>query len=1350
MNVGLLCGEIADADMDSSEAIVAGQTLLPPTGWVSGRDSAPRSHFWYSVSGTVRSMKYRDPCINGSEADDRDDDTDDDAESEESRRAVLVELRGARRQTVVPPSVHPSDEAYRWHEFGDRAQIDAKALEQIVAQIGAASLLARYWPHKGVRHELAVALAGGLLRAGWSDDQAERFLRATYTAAKTGDIGTKLAAIRTTREKLEAGEDVVGWPTVAEILGRHGDAIVNRVRKWLGITDRATKAGQKAKEKKPPRVSPPYKDVPVEALPQPIGEYVRQGAQALGVDPAFLALPALAVAGSVVGTARAIKLKRGWEEFPIIWSALVADSGTLKSPAHTKAVAPLFRIQETLLEQYHADMEQYEDDLRAWEAEKKKKSGDPGPKPRKPTARRIICSDVTVEKLAAILEHNPRGTLTARDELAGWLGSFTRYKGKAGGSDLPNWLEVHRGGTLIVDRKTGDRPTLFIRRAAVSVCGTIQPEVLTAAMTPEFLAAGLAARLLQAMPRKTRKQWSEVEIEEQVEDAYRTTIHKLLALDFDLRDDESVPHVLHLSRDAKGLWVRFYNAWAEEQAHAEGELAAAFSKLEAYAARLALLHHVVTHVWRDADDRREVGVKSIEAGITLCRWFAYEARRIYATLTETQEQRDCRRLVEFIQARGGKITVKALQKANSRKYPKAELAEAALQVLVDSGIAEWQDREQGAKGGRPTKDCVLKPLPTIDDTDETSPGEDDEDGGLPTEPSDETQPPGDGTPGFTKENEVSSVSSVVGNRFHGTARGDSSPPGSKEGFVGRQEVSSDRSYTLVRSEDELRAVLQAVDESAVIGLDTETTGLDPRTDKIRLLSLATDRGTYLIECFASAPWPLFDLLAEKELVLHNGLFDLGFLGQLGFVPRTVKDTMLLAQLLTAGTGESCSLKECVQRDLGVVLDKDLQKSDWTGELSPEQMAYAAQDAAMTRKLYDVLSPKIAAAGLDRIADIENRCLPAMVWLAGSGVAFDRDAWERLAGEANAEAEDLASQLDGIAPAKSGQLYGSGWNWDSPQQILEVFKALDIEVTSTDDAELAKVDHRLATLLRQYRAARKKVTTYGRDWLKYLSQDGRVYAGWRQIGAASGRMACRKPNLQNLPRGLAYRQCFRGPDGRVLVKADYSQIELRIAAKITKDAAMLDAYTKGLDLHTLTAQRLLGKNDVTKADRQIAKSANFGLLYGMGAERYREYAKTDYGLELTVDQAAEYRRAFFQAYPGLTRWHRSVGNGLKDTRTLTGRRRLAVERFTEKLNTPVQGTGADGLKLALALLWERRDICPGAVPVLAVHDEIVVECDADQAEAVADWVKAAMVEAMAPLIDPVPVEVEVKIAPTWGG
>jgi DNA polymerase I len=251
------------------------------------------------------------------------------------------------------------------------------------------------------------------------------------------------------------------------------------------------------------------------------------------------------------------------------------------------------------------------------------------------------------------------------------------------------------------------------------------------------------------------------------------------------------------------------------------------------------------------------------------------------------------------------------------------------------------------------------------------------------------------------------------------------------------------------------------------------------------------------------------------------------------------------------------------------------------------------------------------------------------------------------------------------------------------------------------------------------------------------------------------MSCGDPNMQQLPRGKEYRRCVIAPAGRVLVKADYSQIELRIAAKVANEPRMIEAYRNGEDLHVLTAARLLGKpvDQVTKADRQIAKSANFGLLYGMGAPGYRIYARSNYGLDMTEEEAVGYRQAFFETYPGLVAWHRRTGQTGKrsiETHTLTGRRRRDVGRFTEKLNTPVQGTGADGLKLALALLWERRDRAPGAFPVLAVHDEIVVEADTERADAVAAWLKQAMLDAMIPLIEPVPVEVEVKIARNWGG
>lgn len=207
---------------------------------------------------------------------------------------------------------------------------------------------------------------------------------------------------------------------------------------------------------------------------------------------------------------------------------------------------------------------------------------------------------------------------------------------------------------------------------------------------------------------------------------------------------------------------------------------------------------------------------------------------------------------------------------------------------------------------------------------------------------------------------------------------------------------------------------------------------------------------------------------------------------------------------------------------------------------------------------------------------------------------------------------------------------------------------------------------------------------------------------------------------------------------------------------------------------MTAARVLDKAaaDVTGADRQLAKAIDSGPLFGMGWKSLRAYALANYGVTLTDDQARGYRTAFFRAYPGPARWHQqtrdrvqplfdAAPSGTHEVRTLAGRRRVlpvakrksdgtAYPNVTDALNTPVQGTGADGLKAAISLLWERRAECPGAVPVIFCHDDIVPEAPSGAADRAADWLRGCMVEAVAPLIDPVPVEVDVKVGATWGG
>jgi DNA polymerase I-like protein with 3'-5' exonuclease and polymerase domains len=1374
LNIGLLLGKpsggLVDVDLDSHEGVSVAQHLLPNTGMVSGRQGKPRSHYWYVVADPPpkASAKFKDRDVNFYR---HPGDGERELEGTDEKKTLLLELRSTGGQTIVPPSAHPDGDIYTWHSFGPPAEVSLDTLREATCQVAAAALLARHWPAKGCRHELALALAGGLLRAGWSVDRAHRFLHTVFVAAQTGDVDTKLSGVADTAAKIGLGEEVTGWPTVIQNLRGNGQLVVSQVCIWLRI-GRGRPAS--AAPKKRTRVLQPYRPFPTAALPEPLGEYVRQGAQALGCDPAYLALPALAANASAIGNTRTIRLKSGWEEPSIIWSAVVADSGTLKSPAWRRAVAHLFRVQKRWRQEFKEKQARYREELeehRAREKEAKEQGTVPGPGPEEPTLQRVVCSDTTIEKLAELLEDNPRGLLVSRDELSGWLGSFTRYKGKQGGTDLPNWLEIFNAGTIIVDRKTGSRPHYFVERAAVSVAGGIQPKVLSRACTAEFLDSGGCARLVLAMPPKLSKRWSELEVDPEVERAYQDALDRLLALDFDVRDDEQVPHVLRLSPEGKKVWVNFYNAWAQEQAAAEGEMAAALAKLEAYAARFALLHHVVTCVGLDVDDRREVGPRSVEAGIALARWFADEARRVYATLTESPEEHDTRRLVEFIRAHGGRITTRQLMRGNCRRYPDAESAEAALAALVEAGLARWTTPQTSRKGGKPVKAIDLCMTHDTDDTaqkgsdggdleardrgDDSGPGDQPE-AAAPTAGGAALNSVSESDCGETnRTGEGSGVSSVM-RHTQGEGKGHGG-----EGGAGRchtpemgepTAVIQPPSYLLAREPSCLQTVRAALDESVLVGVDLETTGLDPRADRVRLLSLATDRGTYLIECFAVDPAPLFEQLAERELVFHNGAFDLSFLTRVGFVPGVVHDTMLRSQLLAAGTNERHTLATCVQRELRRSLDKTEQRSDWSGALTAAQLAYAALDVEVLLPLYRAQQAKLAEVGLAAVARIEERCLPTLVWMARHGVALNRERWQALARAAAEEADRLRPELDRAAPPKPGELFDASWNWDSPGQAMQALTLAGCALEDTADENLAAADHPLAQLLRRYRLARKRATTYGGDWLAHVAPDGRVYPSWRQLGAASGRMSCSSPNMQQLPRG-EYRGCVVAPSRRVLVKADYSQIELRIAAKVSGDRALLEAYQRGEDLHTRTARSVLGIEDVTKQDRQLAKALNFGLLYGMGARGFRAYAKGNYGLDLTEEEAGRYRQAFFNAYPGLAAWHRRVrSRRTTETRTLAGRRRLLNDKTpdTHRLNTPVQGTGADGLKQALALLWERHDQCPGAFPVLAVHDEIVVECDAGRAEVVSAWLRQAMLDGMAPLVEPVPVEVEVKVSANWGG
>jgi hypothetical protein len=532
----------------------------------------------------------------------------------------------------------------------------------------------------------------------------------------------------------------------------------------------------------PARTLEPYRAFPIEALPAPLAEYVRQAAAALGCDPAYPALPVLAVAAGLIGYTRVLRPKRTWRIPSVLWTLVVADSGSLKSPAWCLATMYLFVMQKRLDQDYKRKLAQYVEAREKWKAAAKAaKDGEgepPGDEPEPPVHRTLFTSDATIEAIAELIDDNPRGLVVACDELAGWLGSFTRYKGKAGGTDLPRWLSMHSAGGFAYHRRTGDPRRIVVPHAAVSIAGGIQPGILARVMAGEFMEAGLASRLLMAMPPRPAKVWTETEIDPDTDRRYQDLLDALYALEGD--GDE--PYVLKLSPEGKAVWVHWYNTWGQEQAAVEGELAAAFSKLEEAAARFALLHHVVTRIDRRESDLGLVEADSMEAGVTLARWFARESRRVYATLAESEDQRATRRLVEYVQSRGGHITVRALQRTNGAKYPTADHAEAALEALVAAGLASWEEPAVGTHGGQPARFLRLHPTPDTTSLD----GDGDR---LPT--SDTTADSTGPTCDFPRESRgsVGSVGCRVKDQDTGTGR--QSGNARQGGGVGRNGVVSD-------------------------------------------------------------------------------------------------------------------------------------------------------------------------------------------------------------------------------------------------------------------------------------------------------------------------------------------------------------------------------------------------------------------------------------------------------------------------------------------------------------------------------------------------------------------------------
>ena len=559
-----------------------------------------------------------------------------------------------------------------------------------------------------------------------------------------------------------------------------------------------------------------------------------------------------------------------------------------------------------------------------------------------------------------------------------------------------------------------------------------------------------------------------------------------------------------------------------------------------------------------------------------------------------------------------------------------------------------------------------------------------------------------------------------------------------------------RRYDTVIDEQQLADWLNVLDGAALVAFDTETTGLDPLTAQLVGMSFCAEpgRAAYLplAHNYAGAPRQLgveraLALLrpwledAHKPKLGQNLKYDQHVLANHGVALRgIVHDTLL----------ESYVLESHLRHDMGTLAERHLHLQtisydDVTGKgaqrIGFEQVSverateYSAEDADVTMRLHQCLYPKVQAEpGLEYVyRSIEMPVREVLFRMERTGVLIDAALLE-------AQSRELGQKMIELEH-KAYREAGQPFNLNSPKQIGEIFfdrlnlpvlKKTPSGAPSTDEEVLERLaaDYPLPKTLLDYRALTKLKSTYTDKLPRMVNPaTGRVHTNYAQATAVTGRLASTDPNLQNIPvrtpEGRRIREAFIAPAGSVIVSADYSQIELRIMAHISRDENLLRAFAAGEDVHRATAAEIFnrGLHEVTPEERRYAKVINFGLIYGMSAFGVAQ----NLGLERATAQA--YIDSYFTRYPGVARYMQETREQARErgyVETVFGRRlwlaeiraanagrRQGAERAA--INAPMQGTAADLIKLSMIAVqnWLDRDQLSAKL-VMQVHDELVLE------------------------------------------
>lgn len=615
--------------------------------------------------------------------------------------------------------------------------------------------------------------------------------------------------------------------------------------------------------------------------------------------------------------------------------------------------------------------------------------------------------------------------------------------------------------------------------------------------------------------------------------------------------------------------------------------------------------------------------------------------------------------------------------------------------------------------------------------------------------------------------------SLFGDEF---APADDDAPVDDAEFAPPKRAADEVTTVIVSDRASLDLLVETLDAAPSFAVDTETTDIDPMKADLVGISLSVDgktayyipvghtRGEQLpLQTVVEALRPSFED-AAKPKYMHNMTYDLVVLRQHGLdvMPVTV-DTMV-AEWLANPLSRTLGLKDLtfsrIKGDDGrPVFMTPISELIGTGkkqipfsDVEIETAApYAAADAAMTRRLTDILVPELEKKALREVFDtLQMPLLPVLVNMEQAGVAIDVPYLQEMSGRLGAQLKEIETRIYEMAEISDGKL-----NINSPKQLSDLlFVKLGLPTKgvaktslgySTDAAVLddLKDAHPVIPAILEYRELSKLKGTYV-DALPQLinPKTGRLHTSFNAAGSATGRLASSNPNLQNIPIrtevGREVRRAFIAPDGKVLLAVDYSQIELRVMAHISGEPTLKEAFYEGQDIHRATAAAVFGIpfEDVTFEQRSFAKRVNFGLIYGMGAFRLARESG------LTLKEAEDFIKRYFQRLPNVQEYLVTTKEKAREPEgltTLAGRRRtfpaLANPRAARQIiqseerqaiNMPIQGSAADIINTAMIRLdAELRARKFKAMMTLQVHDELVLEVPEDEVDVVTPLVVEIM-------------------------